>query len=326
MTRYASSGGQPSLRTWSRSWEVQSAPYRSPLPFRYTFRNETQYPFSYYPGYQTDDYVAGLTNPSYADSLILDRMRNAARIKAVDKMKEGRSAALGLTLVDWRKSLSTIAGALKSLVSKASRKKLYYRRKSSDLYLEGVFGWLPLINDIYDACGVLSGAHRSSPVRAKSTTVETQMFNGSTFVGSLQREIGVQVGGSGRMVNPNLALLSDLGLINPAAVLWDKVPFSFVVNWFIPVGTYLNSLTDLVGYEVSDGFVTEFVRKTGAGQILVYNRDSQKYEWRSRTVVQLSVYRGLGFPSMSLPQFHLPSGDLFKAITSLALLDQKMRS
>lgn len=33
-----------------------------------------------------------------------------------------------------------------------------------------------------------------------------------------------------------------LGFTNPAAVLWEATPFSFVVDWFLPIGDYLKTL------------------------------------------------------------------------------------
>jgi len=56
-----------------------------------------------------------------------------------------------------------------------------------------------------------------------------------------------------RMRNPKLAALSTLGLINPALIVWEKIPYSFVVDWFMPVGDWLNSLTAAAGYDFITG-------------------------------------------------------------------------
>lgn len=60
--------------------------------------------------------------------------------------------------------------------------------------------------------------------------------------------------------NPNLALANRLGVINPAVVAWDLVPWSFVVNMFVNVNELLSSLTDEVGYDVTDRTRTDTVR------------------------------------------------------------------
>jgi hypothetical protein len=42
---------------------------------------------------------------------------------------------------------------------------------------------------------------------------------------------------------PNAAdLPARLGLLNPAEVIWELVPFSFVADWFLPIGDYLSAL------------------------------------------------------------------------------------
>lgn len=48
-------------------------------------------------------------------------------------------------------------------------------------------------------------------------------------------------------VNSTVASLRDYGVINPAAIAWELIPFSFVVDWFIGVGDYLNNYTALSG-------------------------------------------------------------------------------
>lgn len=323
MTRFAS--GTDGLRSWNRTWEVQRAPFVEPLPFKFATRNESAYPFT--DGtYQVNDEGYTLAEPTGTDYTRLNHVVTNARNRAVSQIKEGRGAALGLTLLDWRSSHNLLANAFKALASKADRKTLYYKKRSSALYLEGVFGWLPLMQDIRDAFETLSGAHRSSPVRAKNSVVYSTKSNSTSGRFTVQTELGAMVGAQGRMHNPNLALLSDLGLINPLAVAWDKVPYSFVVNWFIPVGSYLNSLTDLVGYTTERTFVTKYVRKTAAGTIRVLNPDTDKLIWRDRMVQNVYVTRTLGFPAPSFPPCQLPTADLFKSLVSFSLLNENLRT
>jgi len=44
-----------------------------------------------------------------------------------------------------------------------------------------------------------------------------------------------------------------MGLINPAEVAWELTPWSFVVDWFIPVGNFLEALTARAGVTFIDG-------------------------------------------------------------------------
>jgi hypothetical protein len=56
-----------------------------------------------------------------------------------------------------------------------------------------------------------------------------------------------------RLRNAGLATLSQLGLINPAVIVWERLPYSFVVDWFAPVGSWLNALTAAAGYDFVTG-------------------------------------------------------------------------
>lgn len=45
-------------------------------------------------------------------------------------------------------------------------------------------------------------------------------------------------------------------MINPVGIAWELVPFSFAVDWFIPVGKFLNSYTDLAGVDLIRAYTT----------------------------------------------------------------------
>lgn len=322
MTRYASK--TTGLDTWNRAWEVSpKRPYSKPLPFTSNWRKETQFPNSRYPGLQTNDDAYVAANNYKPD---LTAMSGRARDLWVEKAKGEVSADLGLTLATWKSSLSMASNAFRSLASKANRAELYYRRKASNLYLEGIFGWVPLMQDVYNAYEVLSDLSPSAKLcKVRISDSQNGNVSGPAMRGALHCSAGVQVGGSIRCVNPNLALLERLGLVNPAAIAWDAVPYSFVINWFVPVGGFLKSLSDMVGWEQKNTWTTTFVRKEFAGSVLTYNRESQREEWGTRVVRLGAVNRGSGIPPRSLPSLRLPGADLYKATVSFALLDQKLR-
>jgi hypothetical protein len=60
--------------------------------------------------------------------------------------------------------------------------------------------------------------------------------------------------------NPKLAELSSLGLINPLEIVWEVLRYSFVVDWFLPVGEWLGSLTADVGYTFYGGSLSKISR------------------------------------------------------------------
>lgn len=104
------------------------------------------------------------------------------------------------------------------------------------------YGWKPLLADVHDAAAVL-GHLLNTPlqrtVRASkkvkgsmSALAPYLMMDGSetvfTRVSILARIREVSV--------PQL-----LGLTSPWDIIWEKAPFSFVADWFIPIGAWLSA-------------------------------------------------------------------------------------
>lgn len=125
--------------------------------------------------------------------------------------------------------------------------------------------------------------------------------------------------------NPNLLLPAKVGLTNPLSVAWELVPFSFVVDWFIPIGKFIDALDVNFLYTFTDKIIvykTIFDRKvevkqhdtfnysvSGSGHKLLIVKD------RDATNMALS-FSALNFKN----GFANPE----RIVTSLALLGQSM--
>jgi len=135
-------------------------------------------------------------------------------------------------------------------------------KRAADLWLEWHFGWEPLYEDIHSACIILqSPPPQLIKVRVRSQTVPDQIDNSFEMSewGAYDLTWGVireQMGARVTVSNPNLWKATQLGLTNPASIAWELVPFSFVVDWFIPVGQFLGSWTDLFGLQIEEPYTT----------------------------------------------------------------------
>lgn len=306
-----------------RVWSTQPAPYKRPLRFYSRTARQTSYPGI--PGQiVSDDMYSSVTSTNSRDNHAITIATNAARSKLVYKLNEGESAALGLTILDWRKSLTMIAGALTSLASKRARAKLYYSRKASDIYLEGIFGWVPLITDIYAATKVLETTYPTERLKAKGDATNSYTISSANTRAVVLNKVSVRAAAEFKVTNLNLALLNQLGLLNPASVAWDAVPYSFVVNWFIPVGQMLNSLTDFVGLEAKNAYYTAFSVKEASGSVLDHSRTPPR--WSPRACSSVKTERELGLPPYKLPPVSLPTVNLTKALIAFALFDKARES
>lgn len=56
-----------------------------------------------------------------------------------------------------------------------------------------------------------------------------------------------------RVVDPALRKKSVVGLDNPSLIVWELIPFSFVANWFIPIGTWLQTMSAPTGFRFESG-------------------------------------------------------------------------
>ena len=140
-------------------------------------------------------------------------------------------------------------------------------------YLEFHFGWSPLLKDIHDACEVLESPFKAFHVHSSRTGSWPDSFNVSktsndgTWVTKETRDgrylQTVKLQADLIITNPNTAMMQQFGIANPVAIAWELVPFSFVLDWFVNVGDYLNSLTDFVGVELKNASYTTFTRYSG---------------------------------------------------------------
>jgi len=106
--------------------------------------------------------------------------------------------------------------------------------------------------------------------------------------------------------------LTRLGLTNLNATAWELIPFSFLIDWIIPVGEYLNSTDAFDDLEIVYCSKTVFYKENMIFDRQFGGRDSQGYNWgygASQCVVQkVKVIReiltnppALPFPAVKSP-------------------------
>lgn len=136
--------------------------------------------------------------------------------------------------------------------------------QASRLWLEYWFGWAPAVADIYNAVDVWQQPIPSNSLVASSKAGMTNRFQSKTANDHVVREWDatfiVRLQGNVLVDNPNLWEANRLGLVNPAAVAWELVPFSFLVDWFINVNQVISSYTDFLGLEVTEPQTVRFAK------------------------------------------------------------------
>lgn len=128
-------------------------------------------------------------------------------------------------------------------------------------WLELQYGWKPLLSDIYDSMNAFAESADKPRVREGRTSSSREVEVNVSQSPSLWGAFGpcrATVRYQYRYVE-ELPLARSLGLLDPLSVLWERLPFSFIVDWFLPIGSYLENL-NTIPYLKGD-FLTTYVVK-----------------------------------------------------------------
>lgn len=178
------------------------------------------------------DFNLGTTAATSGQALNQAVSSIAALAKAMRSLKRGdiggAARALGLT------------------VGQRKRKKLNGKLNTGDIsgaWLALQYGWLPTLSDTYEAWKAIE-AHDSS--REQKRTFHARRRRGAEKFGISN---GVQYFSKATRrkshtftLSAELELGRELGLTDPLSILWEVMPWSFAIDWFLPIGAYLDAL------------------------------------------------------------------------------------
>jgi hypothetical protein len=293
---------------------------------------------------KTGTYISGCSGHaelvSFTDSLALeaqsDIVDNAKGMvpNAIVNLAQGRqvySMTLGL--------LQTVGGVALSLrkgrfdkaarllgVSKTTSK--LHPRDVAGRFLELRYGWQPLIQDCYDGWLAFSLNQSSKPrvIKIRGRKAEIHWHNSSmsptlySVLGPARCKYEIEVEYTERY-----PVERSLGLRDPASVVWEILPWSFVVDWFYPIGSYLEVLNALPALKVTRKRISRSYRYTGNG---VYNGPYESLEGARTTCSSWWLDRQVstsGFTAFDVapPRFKGPSdamsaGRIYNAIALAA--------
>lgn len=186
-------------------------------------------------------------------------------LRTLDKLAQkvrGHSFDLGVNLAESKKTYASILGNLHSLgnaliavkhgnFSVAWRylgvpRNFQKRLRAKDVsgrWLEMQYGWLPLVSQSYEAAKALETLHKPRSLRfaakVQNGTAETEMsISPSVYSYMVRWSYGRKILAN---LYEDLPIARSLGMTDPRQVVWEIVPYSFVIDWFLPVGTYLSA-------------------------------------------------------------------------------------
>lgn len=232
------------------------------------------------------------------------RKRNIGQMRAVLRQAYGNDARSG-TKVGWRRNVRSAGGNV----------------------LEYSFGWAPLASDLSSAVEVFRKGPPSGICKghARQTFQENYQTGGDpdSYV-VLNEQIGWLLRAQVRCVDSDIYLLNSLGLINLASSVWETTPWSFVVDYFVNVQTFLNSFTDRLGLEFENASSTSF-RVTNSTVTYSSGYPPPPGGWPNYTGRSVSVDRVTGISRPTLAWRAPWSLSPQRALTSIALLLQRFK-
>lgn len=204
------------------------------------------------------------------------------------------------------------------------RARMNWRRSGRNVgstWLEYHLGWKPLIGDIFSTVDVLQRGFPPFQVRGRARGVyETVYVDDNSTERWHRQQLHVQYIGRINVSDPNLWQANQLGLINPAVVVWELVPFSFIVDWFLPIGDFLSQYTDFVGLSM-DRTATTYYTVTD-------NEITWKPWWyygRKDVRNAVCIDRTLGISLPPLVRSRVTGLSPTRAATAVSLLLQSLR-
>lgn len=276
---------------------------------------------------------------------VMDRAVNNLYDKFRDTI-QGATAMAAVNVAERNQALSMIESRAKQLLRfcNALRKRDLHRaagllgllkeprgvrgraKDFAGLFLEFHFGWEPLIADIHASVDILQGSIPDKYITCRGkrevsrhySRVDTgQRIETLDVVATSQASASCRV----EVVNPSLHEADQLGLVNPISVAWELVPFSFVVDWFVPVSSFLNSMTDFLGLNLDRASYFTVLRTPSWLNDVTY----YVAPFGHRHIVTTGFYglRRLGIPSVTLVPRRVYGVSPTRAATAISLLLQQ---
>lgn len=262
------------------------------------------------------------------------RAENQAYARFKGRLHKG-GASLGVTIAQYRQSRDMIISRAKALENYndyiyrtlSRRKWRTLDKQAGNLHLEWIFGWVPLYSDLWASANtVIQWADKSEKVTGVGYGYfdqDDRTFNPyrrEQFSGAVTARTTAMVGIS----NPNLWLANRAGILNPGLVVWDAIPWTWLLGMFVNLQSLIGSITATAGLSLSRETLSFYTVTTG-------NRVSTNLypEWHpfwGQTSADWRVEVKTRTPGLAGPslQFRFPELNWQTAALAASLAVQKM--
>lgn len=245
----------------------------------------------------------------------------AERMKTIDMIAE-RVRKIAQAMIDLRKgNLAGVAEGLGIAISNRGKKRIRssIRRSTKGVsrsWLELQYGWKPLLSDIDGMTNYLASLDNIIVGRASaSATRRITWSKRSALTGGYDLDFGYwdityRYTVYYQAALPVIPNMTQLGLTNPLLIVWELVPYSFVVDWFLPIGNALEQLDATLGLKFNSGGYSSFKqtkrtrrRSTRTTSSTLDDESDKTYQFEGVYVNRTTL---VSFPTAVLPTLKNP--------------------
>lgn len=291
------------------------------------------YPRTYNPfqgnnNYKGYSYVSAISGPTFVgpSTSQVSQCEYKALLDMYDKIPQ-ITANLALLYAERKKTGESILIALNGILKcvRSVRKgkvpelfmsanQLRTRKRYTGAWLNYVYGIKPFALDLYAiACSDLP---QIAWLKGKCTISYERYVSTDQKRGAFIRNAGTYkttFKGGLSLSNPLTATLAGSGMLNPALIAWELTPFSFMADWLLPVGPYLEMLASTAGYNKHSGSVTRGTKE----DYWQTNENGASAEGYWKRINRSTI----SFPGPPLPRFKNPYSPVH-ALNALSIIHQ----
>lgn len=288
------------------------------------------------------------TTPEIEAELALVKSRCFAKardmkVNVAVAFAEGRQTVQ--MIADIAKKLGTAYTAFRKGRFKKAAKTLGIKKpvgEAANHWLSYQYGWRPLVSDV-KGLAELAAQHLELGGRQKRITVRSRHYSdgfydqtSTTYQGTTYLSYKSRIRGEWsfessaglllELESAEVAFAAQLGFgaTDLALLAWEKTPFSFVFDWFVDVGGWLESASALQGWNVLAGYASLKQTWTGQQSIVAprgWTTPYEKWEGISYVPMKQHHYSRVAW-SGTLPSMQTPLLDALNAkrLTTLGAL------
>lgn len=282
----------------------------------------------------------------YGDNDYTRDMSNEVHFKFYEELNEVK-LAVGQIFAERRKTIAMIADAALALANlygdlRRGRNPFRGNRKvnpknAHNLWLEYSYGWVPLVSDVYDAIEFQKKNAPTARIRKKIRSGQT--FSYETSQPDLRSTVRTThliktphfaaAGAKVRIEDAGWAFLNQFDISNPLSLTWELLPYSFVVDWFIPIGDFLRIQNSLAGVTLVNPYsVSKTLIKYDCTVRIVPDNllpEIWQVDYSEANAYSEYVWKHR-LPNIPMPSLTtMVKLDISKAISALALLTQRFK-